>query len=133
MNAMCTFVSFRLPLSFQQASIAMWTILISKPRWWLLKPKHSTSTLIHNIFTYLDYAFQLSSFPEIYICFYIYIYMLECNKNNPSLGNKAFIRRWLGTIVIKASLKVYEQYLTLPPDFVDFRHFVAIPDQSEAS
>ena len=43
----------------QQASIAMWTILISKSWWWLLKPERSTSTLHHNKFTYLDYIFLL--------------------------------------------------------------------------
>ena len=53
----------------RQASITMWTILISKSWWWLLKPKRLTLTLHHSKFTYLDYhAFLLSSFfiPFIY-------------------------------------------------------------------
>ena len=44
--------TFHLFLLSRQALIAMWTILISKSRRWLLKPKRSTSTLHHNKFTY---------------------------------------------------------------------------------
>ena len=67
--------------SSQQASIAMWTILISKSWWWLLQPRRWTSTLIHYKFTYLDYVFLLSSssssdiYIYIYVCIYIYIYI----------------------------------------------------------
>ena len=66
--------SFHLLLLSQQASIAMWTILISKPWWWLLKPKRLTSTLHHNIFTYLDYVFLLSSYCRIYFDPYLLSY-----------------------------------------------------------
>ena len=62
---MCIFSLYisHLPLSSQQASIAMWTILITKSWWWLLKPKRSTTTLHHNKFTYLDYVFLFPCSP----------------------------------------------------------------------
>ena len=60
-------------LPSQQASIAMWTILISKSWWWFLKPERSTSTLSHNIFAYWDYAFFCFHHTPIYIYIYIYI------------------------------------------------------------
>ena len=46
-TCLCIFslYTFHLLLLSQQASIAMWTILISKSWWWSLKPKRSTSTL----------------------------------------------------------------------------------------
>ena len=58
--------TFYFLLLSQQASIAMWTILISKSWRWLRKPKRSTSTLHHNKFTYLDYVFLLSSYSYIF-------------------------------------------------------------------
>ena len=65
---MFSLYTFYLPLLFRQASITVWTIfLISKSWWWLLKPKHLTSTLHHNKFTYLDYSvFLLSSYTCVY-------------------------------------------------------------------
>ena len=63
--------TFHLLLLSQQVSIAMWTILISKSWWWLLKLKRSTSTFHHNKFPYLDYVFLLSSI------IYIYVYMFD--------------------------------------------------------
>ena len=59
----------------QQASLTMWTILISKSCRWLLKPKRSTSTLHHNKFTNLD------SYIYTYIYIYIYIVLLVGNSN----------------------------------------------------
>ena len=49
-------------------------LLISKSRWWLLKPKRLTLTLHHNKFTYLDYSvFLLSSYSRILIHIYFHI------------------------------------------------------------
>ena len=47
----------------------MWTILIFKSWWWLLKPKRSTTSLHHNIFTYLFFLcfFLLPSYCRILI------------------------------------------------------------------
>ena len=76
---LCVFSLYisHLLLSSQQASIAIWTILISKSWWWLLKLKRLTSTLHHNTFTYLDYVFLLPSYCRIliHIYFHIYIYI----------------------------------------------------------
>ena len=66
-----------LPLS-QQASIAMWTILIFKSWWWLLKPKCLMTTLHHNKFTYLDNVCLLSSYCQIW---FIFIFILSFQKN----------------------------------------------------
>ena len=60
----------------------MWTIfLISKPWWWLLKPKRLTSTLHLDKFTYLDYyVFLLSSYCRILI--HIYFHTVLSKKTN---------------------------------------------------
>ena len=70
-------------LSSEQASITMWTILISKSWWltiirsWISKTETLTLTLHHNIFTYLDYVFS-ATFIYIYIYIYTHIYMYTC-------------------------------------------------------
>ena len=81
LNATCTFINLllyisHLLLSSQQASIAMWTILISKSLMMVTETETLTSTLHHNIFTYLDSVFSatfiLSDFIHIYFDIYIY-------------------------------------------------------------
>ena len=71
--------TFYLVLLSRQVSIAMWTILISKFWWWLLRPKRLTSTLHHNKFTYLDYVFFSAFFMhpifDPYLLSYIYMYI----------------------------------------------------------
>ena len=65
------YISHRL-LSSQQASVAMWTISISKSWCVVTETKTLTSILHHNIFTYLDYIFSAT-----FIYIYIYIYERE--------------------------------------------------------
>ena len=47
-----------------------------------------TSILHHNIFTYLDYVFLLSSYIYIYICIYIYIYIYRERERESGGGER---------------------------------------------